>query len=234
MGYNNHFTGEITITPPLTWAEIQTSPPLRDTTLRLVEAITDTETGRTITTQAISVSVESGFSGFNAVEEIQALVDHHGATHTFAGHIDAQFEIGLVEAGQPGCERYVVRDGRVETLTPRLVWPGEAASLEQLTVEQGVSAYDPEAWPVADLTDEEAATFNAALAECRADPATSKLQDLLGSIWLYVSWPYVTKQLTTEQKELWADAVDAWSQALAVEGGDLDWRPVADRWWRDA
>jgi hypothetical protein len=125
MGYSNDFTGEITITPPLTWAEIQTSPPLRDTTLRLVEAITDTETGRTITTQAISVSVESGFSGFNAVKEIQALVDHHGATHTFAGHIDAQFEIGLVKAGQPGCERYVVRDGRVETLTPRLVWPGE-------------------------------------------------------------------------------------------------------------
>jgi hypothetical protein len=126
MGYDNHFTGEITITPPLTWAEIQTSPPLQDTHLRLVETVTDSETGRTITTQAISVVAESGFSGFRVVEEIQALVEHHGATHGFGGHIEVQFETGLVEAGEPGCERYVVRDGRVETVTPRLVWPGEA------------------------------------------------------------------------------------------------------------
>jgi hypothetical protein len=125
MGYNNHFTGAITITPPLTWAEIQTSPPLQDTSLRLVETVTDTETGRTIATQAISIVADTGFSGFHVVEEIQALVDHHGAAHTFAGHIEVQFEIGLVEAGEPGCERYVVVDGRVETVTPRLVWPGE-------------------------------------------------------------------------------------------------------------
>lgn len=124
MGYSNQFSGEITITPPLTWAEIQDGPPLRDTSLRLVETVTDTETGRTITTQATAIVAESGFSGYNVVEEIQALVDRHGAMHSFAGHIEVQFELGLVEEGQPGCERYVVVDGRVETMTPRLVWPG--------------------------------------------------------------------------------------------------------------
>lgn len=49
------------------------------------------------------------------------------------------------------------------------------------------------------------------------------LGELLGSIWLYVDWRYVTTQLTTEQKELWADAVDATTD-------DPDFR--VDRWWR--
>ena len=50
----------------------------------------------------------------------------------------------------------------------------------------------------------------------------ARYRDLLGSIWLYVNWRHVTTQLTTEQKELWADAVDACGEA-----GDS---PV-DRWW---
>lgn len=49
-------------------------------------------------------------------------------------------------------------------------------------------------------------------------------KELLKSIWLYVKWHYVTKQLTTEQKELWADAID--------EKGDPEDRGnIAERWW---
>lgn len=48
-------------------------------------------------------------------------------------------------------------------------------------------------------------------------------RDTLATIWLYVSWPYVTRKLTTEQKELWADAVDAFGEP----------GPKAVRWWRD-
>jgi hypothetical protein len=59
------------------------------------------------------------------------------------------------------------------------------------------------------------------------EPGT--IVDLLGSIYLYVNWRYVTKQLTTEQKETWAAAVEAWSAAL---NADTDERPhKADRWW---
>ncbi len=47
-----------------------------------------------------------------------------------------------------------------------------------------------------------------------------RYRDLLGALWLYVDWPYVTRQLPTEQKDLFADAVDATSDG-----------PVADRWW---
>lgn len=59
-----------------------------------------------------------------------------------------------------------------------------------------------------------------------------QMQDLLDSIWLYVSWRYVTKKLTTEQKELWADAVDASCRKAQIENGE-DPHPVAERWWRD-
>lgn len=87
-----------------------------------------------------------------------------------------------------------------------------------------------EATEQSDMADDWCARFEAAEASRRdwaAEAAESEVrfQDLLGSIWLYVDWRYVTKQLTTEQKELWADAVDA--------SGDPDYRePKAERWWR--
>lgn len=60
-------------------------------------------------------------------------------------------------------------------------------------------------------------------------------EDLLGSIWLYIKWEYVTRQLTTAQKELFADAVDAWSARLnAGEPEDLQVESGTRRWWRDA
>ena len=48
--------------------------------------------------------------------------------------------------------------------------------------------------------------------------------DLLGSIHLHIRWRHVTRQLTTEQKRLFADAVD-----LDAQRGDEP--PVAERWW---
>ena len=61
-----------------------------------------------------------------------------------------------------------------------------------------------------------------------ADAVAMRYQELLGSLWLYVNWRYVTRQLTTEQKALFADAVDA------NVGGDPDEDgPRADRWWAD-
>jgi hypothetical protein len=51
-------------------------------------------------------------------------------------------------------------------------------------------------------------------------------QDLLGAIWLHVGWRSVTRQLTTEQRELWAAAVETFS--------DPDVKVAADRWWCEA
>lgn len=52
------------------------------------------------------------------------------------------------------------------------------------------------------------------------DSTASPYADLLATLWLYVNWRHVTRQLTTEQKRLFADAVDASSDG-----------PVAERWW---
>lgn len=57
-------------------------------------------------------------------------------------------------------------------------------------------------------------------------------QDLLGDIWLYIDWRFVTRQLTTPQKELFADAVDRDVMRSQAEDGEEP-HPVAERWWRD-
>lgn len=69
--------------------------------------------------------------------------------------------------------------------------------------------------------------------DAAAPRLTEAYDDLLGSIWLYINWRYVTKQLTTAQKELLADAVDRDVMRSQREDGEEP-RPVAERWWRDA
>lgn len=52
-------------------------------------------------------------------------------------------------------------------------------------------------------------------------------QDLLGELYLYVSWKQMTRRLTTRQKELWADAVEQWQpDPEHPEDHDRDLR-----WW---
>lgn len=67
--------------------------------------------------------------------------------------------------------------------------------------------------------------------DAAAPMLAGRYEDLLGCIWLYINWRYVTKQLTTPQKEMFADAVEAWSARLAADDGEQGGK--ADRWWRD-
>jgi len=122
------YTGAITITPPLSWAEIRNGPRLRDVRLRITETSADTDTGRTTTATADAVlPLEDGDCvGGDVAEDIQAIVDHYGRLgHEFAGHIQCDYPTGMVGPDEPNRERYVVAGGRVQTVTPRLVWPGE-------------------------------------------------------------------------------------------------------------
>lgn len=58
-----------------------------------------------------------------------------------------------------------------------------------------------------------------------ADAAlVGQLEDLICTLWLYTGH-YAWKQLTTEQRELFADVLDRRPQ------DDGDFSPV-DRWWR--
>lgn len=61
-------------------------------------------------------------------------------------------------------------------------------------------------------------------------PPQEQFENLLGTISLHVNWRSITRYMTTEQRELFADAVDAWSRRLNADDPDeLDRQP---RWWR--
>lgn len=119
MGYESRHHGEIAITPPLTWAEIRfpRSPGLQDVRLRLNEAFTDAETGRTtvVTAVAIEPATQDAFNGYGIEAEIQAVIDAH-LSHEFTGAIYAD--------GPEGNHwRYRVVGRAVVREEPRLVWP---------------------------------------------------------------------------------------------------------------
>lgn len=56
----------------------------------------------------------------------------------------------------------------------------------------------------------------------------TEVEELLASIWLYVNWYSVTRQLTTDQKNLWANAIDAVHDRNFPD----DNSPV-ERWWNE-
>lgn len=91
----------------------------------------------------------------------------------------------------------------------------------------------PDAHPtLADFQRHVAEVALEAAAPVLAAQVRREYEDLLGSIWLYIGWRYVTKQLTTEQKNLFADAVEAdLRRGDGFEDGELD--AAVDRWWRD-
>lgn len=74
----------------------------------------------------------------------------------------------------------------------------------------------------AEVNDLDARRARWALEHQKRTEEIDQLRELLGVLWLYVDWRYVTKQLDTEQKNLWADCVDA------TPGSD---GTRAERWW---
>jgi hypothetical protein len=72
-----------------------------------------------------------------------------------------------------------------------------------------------------------------AVGDFLVDAQREAFEDLLGCLSLYVSWRFITKQLTTEQKELFADAHDAWQARLHADDPYFGELIPADRWWRE-
>lgn len=91
MSYESHWSGEIRITPPLTWAEIKRTPGAQDVTLRMDERTEDTPTGqvRTVTSAAITPTSGGAYNGYDIDSEIQAIIDAH-PDHHFSGAIVAR------------------------------------------------------------------------------------------------------------------------------------------------
>lgn len=125
MGYYTTYTGEITITPPLTWAEIKDSPFLpndafniRDLKFEVTREDRDTAEGTLIRREAIAVVplTDDTYKGYDVVEHLQEILDAFPG-HEFTGSIRAEGE----EAGD--IWRLDVVDGRAVKVKPRIVWP---------------------------------------------------------------------------------------------------------------
>jgi hypothetical protein len=117
VGYDADWSGTITITPPLTYAEIRNAPKLSDLELDRAEQIVDTDSGRhtTITGHALQPKTSWGaYGGYNIGAEIRMYVEAF-PNHEFAGCITAD--------GPEGNHwRYLMRGRDVVYQTPELVW----------------------------------------------------------------------------------------------------------------
>lgn len=125
MGYDNRFTGEITITPPLTWSEIESGPKLLDVQLRVTEArraAEDRDFEIVCRTADAIIPHEGGYSGHRVLDDLAAVVAHYEG-HEFAGHIQVQWDSDF---GDPIPTRYAVRGRDVVEVRATLVWPDEA------------------------------------------------------------------------------------------------------------
>lgn len=61
-----------------------------------------------------------------------------------------------------------------------------------------------------------------------------EMDGAMHSVWLHGDWRWLTRNMTTPQREYAADAVQRYSFRLGE--GDGDWEPLSVdglRWWRD-
>ncbi|WP_037870708.1 DUF6205 family protein [Streptomyces sp. SPB074] len=130
MGYITLVTGELRITPPLTWPEIRASeyapgePHRHDLVLLVREETVQTEEGPLLrrTAHALALRPIEEYRAYTLVKDVQAAIDAHPG-HTFTGYLSCEGE----ETGD--LWRVVIKDGRAVEVRPRIVWPDEEESL---------------------------------------------------------------------------------------------------------
>jgi Family of unknown function (DUF6205) len=125
MGYLSSVTGEVTITPPLSAAEVRESPfrpdveERKDIVLRVQEDIVKTNEGTLtrITGTAIVPAWDESYKAYSLEEHLAELIRLHGHGHAFDGVL-------VVDGSDQGdVWRLVVDDHQVTKETARLSWP---------------------------------------------------------------------------------------------------------------
>jgi hypothetical protein len=130
MGYPAQVTGKITITPPLEHAEMTaqhhplTADPepwpasQRQAWVHTTDSTVETGQGTLIKREGDYIRAYSGAESPHRLEEDIAEIVAAWPDHQYDGYLELVF----TDEGQR--ERIVVRDGKVVTITPKLVWPG--------------------------------------------------------------------------------------------------------------
>lgn len=127
MGYYTKFEGEISIEPPLTWREIKGSPYIpeaaqksgtADVKFRVQTSNEETDDGLIVRrwADAIEPLADGQYKGYHIFETIEKIIAAFPG-HTFNGRFNCEGE------NQGDIWRLVVRDGRVERVEPRIIWP---------------------------------------------------------------------------------------------------------------
>lgn len=129
MGYVTRFDGQITIDPPLAWAEIKDSPFLpeaaqgddyKDVMFVFSQRQVDTEQGflHVRVATALAPTWEDEMRGYSIVEHVQEVIDAY-PDHEFGGRFDCFGE----ETGD--LWRLEIHDRRAVKVQPRIVWPDD-------------------------------------------------------------------------------------------------------------
>ena len=128
MGYHSHVSGEITITPPISWKELQEKGYNKEgrwtsdwTHVRLeVEAETvSTDDGELTryTAEAIVPSTDDSFKAYGLTKHVQKIVDDF-PEHDFTGgyfQVEGEDNVDLW--------RVYVRRGKTIEVKPEIKWP---------------------------------------------------------------------------------------------------------------
>lgn len=129
MSDSSHYSGAITISPPLTFPQFKDCknlPGAADATLVVEETWIEEGNFRTVTSTASRIIPPEESEGARRLPEfVQALIDRF-PDHEFGGHITVDLDPGY---GDPRPCRLVVQDRKVVEVQARLVWPGEVDPL---------------------------------------------------------------------------------------------------------
>lgn len=124
MGADNTWSGRVTITPPLTWAECKRTPAVEDVRLDLHEE--DGELGKVITAVAVVPARASNSWSEHTRTDLQTVIDAHPG-HEFAGHLRVDWD-PVYGDDQVLAERWTVDGRSVEHEEGRLAWQQEGGA----------------------------------------------------------------------------------------------------------
>lgn len=122
MGADNHWSGRVTITPPLSWHKVKLSIATEDVKFDIHEE--DRPLGRTLTAVAIVPARESDAWGPHTGQELQALIDAH-PRHEFEGSLKVSWDD--VYGSDMLAERWTVQGRTVVHEKARRVWQADGA-----------------------------------------------------------------------------------------------------------
>lgn len=117
MAADNHWSGRVTITPPLTWAECKLSPGVEDVKLDIHEE--DGPDGKILTAVAVIPARTSNSWSAHTGQELQFLIESH-PRHEFAGRLQVDWD--NVYGSDLLAERWTVDGRTVVHEEGRLAW----------------------------------------------------------------------------------------------------------------